>query len=144
MKKIIVCLVVLLAMSCNKVNVSNIPYAPVYLALDLRYQDKDLVGLLNFKEITQPRNAGEMVGFSGILVVNGYDDQYYAYDLCCPHEANRNIKVEADNTGYAKCPKCGTSYEIALGTGTPNGVSEFALTKYPITRNGQELIIRNY
>lgn len=44
MKRIFFCLVVLLAMSCNKVNVSNIPYARVYLELDLTYKDKDLVG----------------------------------------------------------------------------------------------------
>ena len=144
MKRILVCLVVLLARSCNKVNVSNVPYARVYLTLDLRYQDKDLVGLLNFKEITQPRNAGEMVGYSGVLVVNGYDDQYYAFDLCCPNEANKSIKVEADNTGYAQCPKCGAKFEIALGTGRPdNGVTEFALTRYMVTRRGQELIIQN-
>ena len=139
MKRIFFCLVVLLVMSCNKVNVSNVPYAPVNLTLDLRYQDKDLVGLLNFKEITQRRNAG----FSGVLVVSGYEDKYYAFDLCCPHEANKNITVEADNTGYATCPKCGTIYEIGLGTGTPNGVSEYALTRYQVTRRGQELIIQN-
>lgn len=142
MKRLLFCVVILLAMSCGKVNVSNLPYAHVHLTLDLRYQDKDLVGLLNFKEITTPRNAGEYVGFGGVLVVCGYDDQYYAFDLCCPHEAKRSIKVEADNTGYATCPECGTQYEIGYGSGTPsNGPSEFALTRFQVTRRGQELLV---
>lgn len=143
MKRILFCLFVFLVFSCNKVNVSNIPYARVYLTLDLRFQDKDLVGLLNYKEITTPRNAGDMIGFSGVLVVCGYNNIYYAFDLCCPHEAKRDVKVVADNTGYAKCPKCGTSYEIGYGTGTPsNGPSEYALTRFQVTPAGQELIIQ--
>ena len=107
MKRIFFCLVVLLAMSCNKVNVSNIPYARVYLELDLTYKDKDLVGALNFKEITSTsgQNYGTQLGYSGVLVVSGFDSngntKYYAYDLCCPHEANKNTMVKADNTGWA-------------------------------------------
>ena len=148
MKRIFFCLVVLLVMSCNKVNVSNIPYAPVYLALDLAFKDKDLVGVYNFKEITSAngQNYGTQLGYSGVLVVCGLDSngniQYYAYDLCCPHEANKNIKVVADNTGEAECPKCGTKYYIANGSGRPDGVSEFALTRFDVTKQGNKLLIR--
>ena len=75
MKRIFFCLVVLLVMSCNKVNVSNIPYARVYLELDLAFKDKDLVGALNHKEITSTngQNYGTQLGFSGVLVVSGFD-----------------------------------------------------------------------
>lgn len=150
MKRIFFCLVVLLVMSCNKVNVSNIPYARVYLELDLQFKDKDLVGSLNFKEITNTagQNYGTQLGYSGVLVVNGFSattggTQYYAYDLCCPHEAEKNIKVKADNTGWAQCPECGTKYEIAYGSGTPSdGPSEFALTKFNVTQRGSELLIQ--
>ena len=149
MKRIFFCLVVLLAMSCNKVNVSNVPYARVYLELDLTYKDKDLVGALHFKEITSTsgQNYGTQLGYSGVLVVSGFDyngnTKYYAYDLCCPHEANKNTMVKADNTGWAECPKCGTKYEIAYGTGTPSdGPSEFALTRFDVTQQGNKLLIR--
>lgn len=149
MKRIVLCLVVLLAMSCNKVDVSNIPYAPVYLELDLTFKDKDLVGSLNFKEITSAngQNYGTQLGYAGVLVVSGFDSngntKYYAYDLCCPHEAQRTVTVKADNTGWAKCPKCDTKYEIAYGTGTPSeGPSEFALTRFDVIQQGNKLLIR--
>ena len=143
------CLMVLLAASCGKVDVSNVPYARVYLELDLSFKDKDLVGALNFKEFTSAagQNYGTQLGYSGVLVVCGFDSsgntQYYAYDLCCPHEAERNTTVQADNTGWAKCPKCGTKYEIAYGSGTPSeGPSKFALTRFDVTRQGNKLLIR--
>ena len=150
MKRIFFCLVVLLVMSCNKVNVSNVPYAPVYLELDLQFKDTDLVGSLNFKEITSEagQNYGTRLGYSGVLVVNGFSattggTQYYAYDLCCPHEGKKDIRVKADNTGWAQCPECGTKYEIAYGSGTPSdGPSEFALTKFNVTQRGSELLIQ--
>ena len=143
------CLMVLLAASCGKVDVSNVPYARVYLELDLSFKDKDLVGALNFKEFTSAagQNYGTQLGYSGVLVVCGFDSsgntQYYAYDLCCPHEAERNTTVQADNTGWAKCPKCGTKYESAYGSGTPSeGPSKFALTRFDVTRQGNKLLIR--
>ena len=149
MKRFVFCLTVLLVVSCGKVNVSNIPYARVYLELDLSFKDKDLVGALNFKEFTSTanQNYGTQLGYSGVLVVCGFNSygntQYYAYDLCCPYEANKNIKVQADNTGWAECPKCGTKYEIAYGSGTPSdGPSEFALTRFDVTQQGNKLLIR--
>lgn len=149
MKRIFLCLVVLLAMSCHKVDVSNVPYVRVYLELDLTYKDKDLVGALNYKEITtvNGQNYGTQLGFSGVLVVSGFDSngntRYYAYDLCCPHEAKRNVTVKADHTGFAQCPECGTKYEIAYGSGTPSeGPSEFALTRFDVTQQGNKLLIR--
>lgn len=144
MKRILSCLLLLLVLSCSKINESNVPYYRVYMELDLRYQDKDLVGLLNHKIYTTPRNAGEAIGYAGIVVVSGFDGTYYAFDLCCPHEAEKSTKIVPDNTGYAKCPKCGTTYDIAYGSGMPsNGPSEYPLRRYRITSKGQELIVTN-
>lgn len=149
MKRIVFCLVVMLVMSCHKVDVSNVPYARVYLELDLAFKDKDLVGSLNFKEITSAngQNYGTQLGYSGVLVVSGFDSsgstRYYAYDLCCPYEAKKNVMVKADNTGWAQCPECGTKYEIAYGSGTPSdGPSKFALTRFDVTQQGNKLLIR--
>ncbi len=142
MKRFLFLFLLLLSLaSCEKNYVSQIPYAPVNFAIDLRYQDKDLVGILNYKTFTSPRNAGEYVGFSGILIVCGFDNVYYAYDLCCPHEARQDIKIIPNNEGTAKCNKCGTEYEIGYGTGRPAGISEYSLRKFNIRPNGQELYI---
>lgn len=144
-KRILICLLTFLVLSCTKIEESSIPFANVYLQLDLRYQDKDLMNLLSCKEYTKPRNAGEMVGFSGVLVVHGFDDIYYAYDLCCPHEAEQSTKiVPANATGTAQCPKCKTVYDLPYGAGNPQtGPSKFALRRYNVYAKGQELIVRN-
>ncbi|RHJ86517.1 hypothetical protein [Parabacteroides sp. AM08-6] len=144
MKRFLTCFLILLACSCTKTIKTNIPPSRVYLRIDLRYEDKDLVGTLNHKEFTAPRKAGEYVGYSGVLVVCGFDNVYYAYDLCCPHEASKTNRIVPDNTGKAKCPKCGTVYDIGYGTGAPvEGVSEYALQRYNVTSLGQELLIQN-
>ena len=116
MKRILTCLLIFLICSCSKFEESNIPYAPVYIEIDLRFQDHDLIGMYNHKAITKARTTVEKTGYAGVLVVCGIDSYgnttYYAFDLCCPHEAKRNITIEADNAGAAVCPKCGTKFDI--------------------------------
>lgn len=151
MKRFLFCLFILILGSCTKIEESKIPYAPVFINIDLRFQDKDLVGLYNYKNITTARSAGERTGYSGVLVVCGMDgtgnSTYFAFDLCCPHEARKNITIEADNTGKATCPQCGTIYDIGWGTGAPTeGVSKYPLRRYlatPIGANGQEWVVTN-
>jgi len=143
MKRFFVCFFILLACSCTKVIESTIPYARVYLTLDLRYEDKDIVGILNHKSITSPRKSGEYVGYSGVLVICGFDNNYYAYDLCCPNEASKSIRVVANDIGQAVCPKCGTVYDIGYGSGAPvQGVSKYAMRRYNVTASGQQLLIQ--
>ena len=151
MKRFLFSLLILLACSCSKFEESDIPYAPVYLEIDLRFGDKDLVGIYNHKSITKARTAGEKTGYAGVLVVCGIDSYgnttYFAFDLCCPHEAKRNITIEPNNTGTAICPECGTEYDIAYGTGAPvKGVSKYPLRKYAVSSNssnGQEWVVIN-
>lgn len=154
MKRFLSCLLLLLATgACSKYEESNIPYAPVFLNIDLRYEDKDLVGLYKHKSITAPRTAAERAGYSGVLVICGINTTtggttYYAFDLCCPHEAKKNIMIEANDAGKAVCPECGTEYEIGYGTGAPTeGVSRYPLRKYAVSQkspgNDQEWVVRN-
>lgn len=143
MNRIFCILLLLLIFSCTKINKSDIPYARVYLELDLRYEDKNLIGLYNYKEFTSPRKAGEAVGYSGILVVCGTENMYYAFDLCCPNEAERGTKIAPTHAGTAKCPKCETEYDTGFGTGAPTkGPSKYALQKYPLVSTGQKLVVR--
>lgn len=141
--RFLVCLLALLAFSCSKIEESHIPYANVFMKLDLRYQDKELVTLLGYKQYTKPRYAGEQVGFSGVLVVHGYNG-FYAFDLCCPHEATQSVKIIPTDVGTAKCPKCNSVYDTANGIGNPmEGPSQFQLRPYNIYESGQELIVRH-
>ena len=137
MKRFLFCLLISLVCSCSKFEESDIPYAPVYLEIDLRFGDKDLVGIYNHKSITKARTAGEKTGFSGVLVVCGIDNYGNA----------TYIIIEADNAGKAICPECGTEYDIGYGTGAPTkGVSQFPLRKYymtPVSSDRQEWVVRN-
>lgn len=146
MKRSLLLICILLLFSCTKVYENNIPYAMVYIEIDLRYSDKELKALLSYKEITQKSSFYRAIGYSGVLVVHGYNDIYYAYDLCCPHEADKNTRIIASNSGTAQCPKCKTIYDIAnQGGGYPiEGPSKSMLTKYAIiTKNSDEFSVQN-
>lgn len=145
MKRILFCLLALIVLSCTKVEQSDIPYANVYFKVDLRFTDKELKTLLAHKVFTTARNYGEAMGYSGILVVHGIGDIYYAYEQCCPYEAQRDIRIEVDETGmYGICPECGTKYEIGQGGYPVEGPSKYYLRTCNVYQSGDELIIQGY
>lgn len=52
-------------------------------------------------------------GFGGILLVYTNYNEYLAFDLSCPVEHSTKTLVYVDNeTFYAKCPVCGSTYDI--------------------------------
>lgn len=126
------------SLACNDDEVySQIPSAPVLIELRLDFDDNKLQGTLAYKEITQPRLAKERIGYGGILVINGFGQgtvNLYAYDLSCPVEVNKNIRIKPDDTGKATCPKCGAVFNIAFGNGTPESGTKHYLKSYPVYR----------
>ena len=144
MKRFVACIHLLLICSCSKITESDIPYSRVLFELNLTYSDKDLVPLLSFKEFTAPRLAGESTGYAGLIIVHSYQDQFMAYDRCCPNEAQRDIViVPGDNDGTATCPKCKTIYDISNGGIPYSGPSKFALRRYGVTKTGEKIQVYN-
>lgn len=144
MKRIVCFLLLLCLVGCTKTEKSKVPYASVYFTVSLQYEDKELSGLLKTKSFTKTRKEGERIGYSGIFVVHGADGQFYAFDLCCPHEAQSDIRVTPSDDGIATCPKCGTVYDISYGGGYPiSGPSKQQLVRLDVIGSGQELIIRH-
>ncbi|MDR3142005.1 MAG: (2Fe-2S)-binding protein [Tannerellaceae bacterium] len=151
--RILACLLFITISSCDKKYVSNIPNFPVYLELDLRFEDRDLLSVQAYKVFTSKNinQAIEKTGYGGVLVYHGLSTaatSYYAFDISCPHEANRSVVVEVDDAGiYAVCPKCGSKYELLNGIGNPvSGPSQqegYYLKSYTVTANGDKIIIRN-
>ena len=133
MKRFLFCLLISLVCSCSKFEESDIPYAPVYLELDLRFGDKDLVGIYNHKSITKARTAGEKTGFSGVLVVCGIDNYgnvaYYAFDLCCPHEAKKNIIIEVTMQEKRFARNAELNMISAMGPSTDKGRIAISIKK---------------
>jgi nitrite reductase/ring-hydroxylating ferredoxin subunit len=145
MKRILIigCLI-LWIFSC-KTEENPIPSYPVYLNLDLTFEDKVLKAIPAYKEFTN-RNInialGERIGYGGVLVVHTLLDEYKAFDRACPYEASANVTVQVDEEIlYAVCPKCGTKYEVGLGSGAPDGVGRHGLRPYNTMLNGSKLIV---
>lgn len=125
-RKIIPFFLLLALLACSEKIEIRIPPRPVYLELDLDFQDKDLRPIQAYKIYTQKDVdlEGERTGFGGVLVFHGLasngTDIFYAFDAACPHEASANVRVEVDETAvYAICPKCGSKFEVLNGFGNP-------------------------
>ena len=129
MKKIkyIVLIVVLVfaTISCGSdESLNTIPIEPVRFEVNLKKSpDKNLRTPGNIVTFTQPRLATDMIGYSGLLIVcsavpiTSSVYQLYAYDLCCPYEKQRPIKVVPQSDGTVKCSHCGSVFEIFNGLG---------------------------
>ena len=142
--------------SCKKEYYTSIPDFPVNLELRLENRDYVLNTNLAYEVITQPRLELDRLGFGGILVINGMGENFvnlYAFDLACPVEAQRNIRVVPDNLSSsasavqtaitATCPKCGAVFLIANGSGAPQSGTKYFLKSYRISGYGTQYTVVN-
>lgn len=60
-------------------------------------------------------------GFGGVLLVCDYIGEPRAYDLACPVECKRDVRVEVDSDDHnlAVCPMCGSKYDVFSNFGAP-------------------------
>ena len=128
--------------SCTRKN-NVIPDVYVDFTLDLfdpEFVSLNAIGSDTVNARTNNWGSGA-AGFdgNGIIVFNGGDGYFYAYDRTCPHdyEANKlSIKVKIDFT-IAVCPKCGTTYSLSAN-GTPaSGVGRYPLKNYKTNFDGR-------
>lgn len=134
--------------SCSKKN-DVIPDVYVDFTLDLF--DPEFVGLNAIGSDTvnaRTNNWGSgAAGFNGngIIVYNGGDGYFYAYDRTCPHDYeinNLSVKVKADFT-IAVCPKCSTTYSLSAN-GTPaSGIGRYPLKNYKTNFDGRFVRVWN-
>lgn len=96
---------------------------------------------------TKVYNQAGSTGYGGVLVISNADASYlYAFDRCCPYEAPEKNIVEKINSLQVKCPKCGTIYNIANGTGrveSGSGPGAEKLKAYSVYKDGYYYRIRN-
>lgn len=84
----------------------------------------------------------DRVGFGGILLYAGFDENYYAFDLACPYEADSSVKIKPNELGQAVCETCGSVYDISYGIGNPvEGPSKEALKRYKTSLQGDYIYI---
>ncbi len=120
----------------DQVTRQTIPYAPVNIHIDLNGLDHTLRNPLAYKVFTEKdrRTDDERFGYSGVLVTSNADGTIlYAYDLCCPHENKREVRVVPEDNGTATCLTCGTVFVTQYGLGTRDkGPSTEPLQRYRI------------
>lgn len=105
------------AFSCAKEEpLYTVPYAPVYFRVDINGLDSDLT-YFTHKSYLTGRTIGEQVGFGGLLVFRDNEGKVFAFDLSCPNERLKDVRVVPADNGEAVCPKCKKKYVFWTGTG---------------------------
>jgi nitrite reductase/ring-hydroxylating ferredoxin subunit len=127
---------------------TNIPNARVsfYLDVSISGVDNHLAdGLLGNSRIYTKYSPSQLspngsYGYSGVVVVRAYDNNLYAFDICCTYEADRDVTLEDDGF-FLTCPQCGSVFEIGNGTGFVNsGPATQRLKKYYTSQNSSQKI----
>ena len=97
----------------------SIPFAPVDFEIILNGLDHVLRNPLSFKVFTEQdrRFPEERFGFSGVVIVSSATaNELYAYDLCCPHENKREIKIAPrdDDSHLKAAAACSRRFMVAV------------------------------
>lgn len=89
-----------------------------------------------------PYAAMYETGYGGILLVTDYLGSPVAYSGACPVERSNLFHLEVvdvDSKSVARCPECGSTYDVFANFGTPlSGPAldkKYALTRYKVTAN---------
>ena len=159
LSKYIFLLACVVLFGCENKYKSPIPDVSVEISLNMLSYNPTFGSVLNDSMIfVRPRVYPPFaIGYGGVLVVVGYDDnlsnRYFSYDLCCPYEADANVRVytgmyllypDKYQEGYAVCPKCGSEYYLIDGWGrVSKGPSKHPLKRYQTDYVNNYLIIRN-
>lgn len=125
-------IVALCLTACDGSMNSSINGYPVNLDINIAAEYPHFVpdNIMQYMTFTSGRLLSDRVGYGGILVITGLDAKYHAFDLSCPVECRRDIRVEVDGL-FAVCPMCGEKYDIFYGIGNPTqGIAHETLRRY--------------
>lgn len=144
LKIILYCGLALLA-SCEEYK-SVIPDTAVYVErnplVDADALQLNVAGGLD--EIKKATKQTDRLGYAGILIYHGLDDEIYAFDLACTKEVKRTVRVVTDSlvTGQAVCPVCGSVFNVAYGSGNRlSGDAPEGLRRYRVRMVGGSIIV---
>lgn len=89
-----------------------------------------------------PYKVNSATGYGGVLLIEGMDPftletmTPLAYDLACPVERNRSVRVYIDENLEAVCPVCDSHYNVLTAGGAPTagqaltGEKKYGLQRY--------------
>jgi len=111
--------------SCNNdSNRSSIPIAPVQVRINLQhFPHLSAPFATEYFTETNPVVGVWAVGYGGVLIstftdFNSANIVFAAFDMACPYEIDRNIRVFPEsNNVFAVCEKCGSRFDLSDGLG---------------------------
>lgn len=119
----------ILVASCNRVDDTRIPAAPVNIVFnDSGMWDVYGVGgamqykyfIKNEQPANFPWTISTYTGYGGVLLVRDFYGTPLAYDMACPVECRPTTRIFVDNTlNIAECPVCHSTYAIYENYGRP-------------------------
>lgn len=140
-------LLAIILISCENEEYDSIYGYPVDFRVNIASFDNDLTGAMSTKTFMSPRAGSPYIGYGGLLVIRSPYPRdgslnlldLYAFDLACPNEKRKDIHVEADTNGKAKCKQCGSVFNIMEGRGNvESGPAKENLVKYPVYYRSSE------
>lgn len=116
--------------ACQTVDDDRIPYAPVRIAFTTQsmWETYGISGALDYKKFILddnipsnfPYTSLSYTGFGGVLLCGDIHGNAVAYDLACPVERTKSVRIVVDETAAnAYCPKCQSVYDIFSNNGVP-------------------------
>ncbi|MPL88925.1 hypothetical protein SDC9_34954 [bioreactor metagenome] len=139
-------LFILIISGCEDDYVSSIPIRPVYMSINLTIAPYSTLRYASnqYFVFDKPRHneISDRIGYGGILLYAGFDENYYAFDLACPYEADYSVRIKPNDVGQAVCESCGSVYDISYGIGNPvEGPGKEALKRYKTSLQGDYIYI---
>lgn len=134
--------------ACTDTEKNYFPSYRVNLELDLTFEDKALNEQMAYKTYIVGQTSGlaasDMTGFGGVLVYHGLGG-IAAYDLACPYEMKRTVRIEVAEDGIkAVCPQCGSEFGIFENAGAVlKGPATQGLKIYQTYQNGNKITVVN-
>lgn len=137
----IAAILVTMLTGCN--DESSIPDAPVYVERNTLSEAQALRTMGGYVEIIAGTKASDRLGYGGILIYHTLSDNICAFDMSCPVEKSRTIRVHIDDTGiHTTCEGCGSSYDVSFGSGSPiSGSATEGLKKYQVQTAGTTITV---
>lgn len=137
------------AISCQSVDDHRIPPAPVHISFPTvgDWNVYGVAGALSSRKFIKsdhipvdfPYADAAATGFGGVLLVSDFDGNYRAYDLACPVEAKRDVRIDVDREmNVGECPVCHSTYDVfRFGNPLSGEAAEhgYALTRYRVSIN---------
>jgi len=112
------------------------------------------ISLVNYNNLMISGNSMTFPaeGYAGLIVICVNDQQYFAYDACCPYEGTKLSFVETNpgqsgtvssSNPVATCKVCGSQYILFNGGYPIKGPSTRNLKQYAVTVLDNRLWIHN-